>query len=225
MPLVVGLIPFGLIVGAIGVQVGMEPEELMFMSLAVFAGAAQFIALDMWTTATGASIIATTLLINLRHILMGASAYPIIAPMPAWTKLPFLYVMADENWATVMRRSRTNPPVTPAYVIGVSLPMYLFWQVSCFTGTQVGNVIGDPARWGFDFVFTAVFLTLVLGFWRTDGRFAPIGASAVAALIAARVLPGSWFILVGSLSGLLAALLTFRPQTGRPETGQRETGG
>jgi len=211
-PLIVGLIPFGLVVGTVGVKVGLEPWEVSFMSAAVFAGAAQFIALDMFGHAAGLTIILTALLVNLRHILMGASVRPHIKHMPAGLKIPFLYAMADENWAIIMRRARVQRDLTPAYIAGASLPFYLAWQASCYVGTQIGNIIGDLERWGFDFVFTAVFLTLVLGFWRADHRLSPIVASAVTAIVAERYLEGSWFIVIGGLAGVSAALLTFRKE-------------
>lgn len=209
MPLIVGLIPFGLLVGAIGVQIGLETAQVAFMSAFVFAGAAQFVALDMLGHTAGWTIISTTLLINLRHVLMGASAWPVISPMPGWLKLPFLYIMADENWATVMRRSRTHGDLSPAYIFGASVPFYLTWQATCLIGTQIGNVLGDPARWGFDYVFTVVFITLIFSFWRTDRRLSPIIGSACAAVIAERWLPGSWYILIGGIVGVLAAIATF----------------
>lgn len=190
-PLLIGLIPFGLIVGAVGVKIGLEPAELMLMSGIVFAGAAQFIALDMWGNTAGLTIIATTLLVNLRHVLMGASARPAIAQMTRGIKWSFLYIMADENWATEMRRFHTERDLTPAYVAGASLPFYLVWQVTCLIGTQIGNVLGDPTRLGFDFVFSAVFITLVFGFWKADRRTTPVLASAGAALLAETFLPGT----------------------------------
>lgn len=211
LPLLVGLVPFGLIVGALGVKAGLEPAELMMMSGLVFAGAAQFIALDMWGNAAGLTIISTTLLVNLRHVLMGASARPSIVDMPSWLKWPFLYIMADENWATVMRRGRTHRDLTPAYIAGASLPFYIGWQITCLIGTQIGGVMGDPARFGFDFVFTAVFVTLVFSFWKVDRRLSPIVASAAAALATHQWLPGTWYILSGGIAGVVAALLTYRP--------------
>lgn len=213
LPLLVGLVPFGLIVGALGVQSGLSTGEVMMMSGLVFAGAAQFIALDMWGNAAGLTIISTTLLVNLRHVLMGASARPRIVRMPRWLKWPFLYVMADENWATVMRRAHTHDDLTPGYVAGASVPFYVGWQITCLIGTQAGGVMGDPAVWGFDFVFTAVFITLIAGFWKVDQRSAPIVASAVAALVAERWLGGTWYILIGGLAGVVAAVVTFRRET------------
>lgn len=209
-PLIVGLIPFGLVVGTVGVSVGLEPWEVSFMSAAVFAGAAQFIAMDMFGQAAGLTIILTALLVNLRHILMGASVRPYIAHMPARLKIPFLYTMADENWAIVMRRARTMGDLTPAYIAGATLPFYTAWQISCYAGTQIGNVVGDLEQWGFDFVFTAVFLTLVIGFWQADRRTAPIIASAAVAVVTERLIDGSWFIVIGGLAGVIAALLTFK---------------
>ena len=90
-PMLIGMVPFGLIVGTMGKQAGLETWELMLMSSAVFAGASQFIALDMWTTPLPAlAIIGTTLMVNLRHVLMGAAAAPHIKGLPSLPRYIFL---------------------------------------------------------------------------------------------------------------------------------------
>ena len=212
LPMTLAAAPFGLIVGAMGRQVGLETWELLFMSAAVFAGAAQFIALEMWTAPLPAlAIIGTVLMVNLRHILMGAAIAPHIKGLSGWAKFPYLYAMADETWAMSLRSAIAEGHITSAYLMGLTVPFYINWLFWSYLGTQIGDLIRDPAVFGFDFVFTAVFITLVFGFWRHNRQLAPIVASALVALLVRELVPGSWYIFIGSLAGVLAALVTFKP--------------
>lgn len=77
-PVVVAAVPFALLVGALGVQDGLIALEVTLMSALVFAGASQFIAVDMWP-APILSVALTVLVVNLRHILMGAAVAPVMA--------------------------------------------------------------------------------------------------------------------------------------------------
>ncbi len=187
------------------------------MSSAVFAGASQFIALEMWgNPLPGAVIIGTTLMVNLRHILMGAAAHQHVRHLPPLTRYVFLFAMADENWAMAMRKSMTTKSagskLSAGYVLGLTVPFYLNWQLWSFAGTQLGDLIKDPTELGFDFVFTAVFLTLIFGFWKSDRRLLPIIASACVALMTREFLPGTWYIFMGSLAGVAAAALSYKPK-------------
>src|SRR3546814_19660378 len=73
--------------------------------------------------------------------------------------------MADEIWAFALRRGAERP-LTPAYYFGLSLPLYLRWIATTTLGAIFGRVLQDPARYGLDFAFTAVFLTLLVRLWR-----------------------------------------------------------
>jgi 4-azaleucine resistance transporter AzlC len=214
-PMAVGAAPFAIIVGAMAVQAGFEPWEIVFMGAAVFAGAAQFIALDMWESTVlpvslALAIVGTTLMVNLRHILMGAAAAPYIRDVTPWVRFPFLYVMADENWAMALKRGRVDGHIGAAYLAGISFPFYINWLIWSYIGTQVGDIIEDPAVYGFDFVFTAVFLSLIFGFWKADRHLLPIISSALVALLTRELLPGTWYIFAGSIAGVLTAIVTHR---------------
>jgi predicted branched-subunit amino acid permease len=65
--------------------------------------------------------------------------------------------------------------------------------------------MGDPARYGFDFAFTAIFIGLVAGFWKGRSSLAVVAASAVTAIVVERVVPGAWYVLAGALAGMIAA--------------------
>jgi 4-azaleucine resistance transporter AzlC len=210
LPMTVGAAPFGMMIGAMAAQAGLSPAEAILMSGAVFAGASQFVALDMWNTASFAAIVGVTLLVNLRHVLMGAAVAPHLRALPPLVRHVFLYVMADENWAFAMRKVQACGGVGAAYLMGLTLPFYLNWVAWTAAGTQVGRLINDPRALGFDFVFIAVCLTLLVGFWRGNRRLLPIVAAAAVAVVSQRLLSGNWYILFGGLAGAAAAWVGYR---------------
>src|SRR3546814_19515182 len=74
-----------------------------------------------------------------------------------------------EIWAFALRRGAERP-LTPAYYFGLSLPLYLGWIATTTLGAIFGGVLQDPARYGLDFAFTAVFLTLLVSLWKDRKR-------------------------------------------------------
>jgi len=210
-PVLVAVVVYGLLFGTLAAQKGLSPLETALMSATVFAGASQFVAVDIWTSPPAIALLAATaLMVNLRHVLMGAALAPWIRTWPRGTTCLALYVMADENWAFALQRG-ARAPLTPGYYLGLSLPLYAGWIVCTFFGTIFGGVLHDPARYGLDFAFTAVFLTLLVGLWKGKRSLVPWAASAVVATAAYAWLPGVWYIALGGLAGTLAGALQGPP--------------
>jgi len=207
LPLLVAVVVYGLLFGTLAAQKGLSPLEVAIMSATVFAGASQFVAVEIWTSPPAVILLAATaLMVNLRHVLMGAALAPFLKGWPRGATALSLYMMADENWAFALRRGATAP-LTPAYYLGLALPLYVGWILCTFFGTIFGGVLQDAARYGLDFAFTAVFLTLLVGMWQGRRHLLPWAASAVVATAAYAWLPGVWYIALGGLAGTLAGAL------------------
>ena len=84
--------------------------------------------------------------------------------------------------------------------------MWIVWTASATTGAIVGRTLGDPAAYGFDFAFSAVFIGILAGFWKGPRTGGVLGASAIAAVIAKTYVPGAWHIVIGGIAGVIAAL-------------------
>jgi 4-azaleucine resistance transporter AzlC len=206
-PLVVSVLPFGLLLGTLAAQRGLSPLETFLMSASVFAGSAQFAVLGQWSTPVAiAALGATALLVNLRHVLMAAALAPALGAWPRPGAYGAMFFLADEVWALALRRAARDR-LTPAFYLGLALPMWTAWVASTTLGNGVGAAIEDPARYGLDFAFTAVFLVLLVGLWRGPRSLAPWVASALAAVAVERWLPGAWYILAGALAGCATAAL------------------
>jgi 4-azaleucine resistance transporter AzlC len=212
LPLLLAAAPIGFVFGAVAAGNGLSPTETLLMSALVFAGGSQFIAMDLWThPASWAALGFAALLVNLRHILMGASLERSLQQFRPLQKLPALLVMADENWAIAEARAR-RIVLTPAFYLGLSLPFYLGWIAASVAGALFGALIGDVAVYGLDFAFPAVFIVLLMGFWKGRETGLVLAASAMAALVVHKLVPGAWYIAAGALAGLAAAFIPLAPK-------------
>src|SRR4051812_3653090 len=117
-PAIIAAIPIRVLFGAVAASKGLSALEVATMSALVFAGGAQFAAIEIWTRPVPvAALIMSTLLINLRHVLMSASLAPSTGAFSAAQRLISFAVMADENWAFAERRAAARP-LTFAYFGG-----------------------------------------------------------------------------------------------------------
>ena len=203
----VAYVPIGLLWGTLAAGKGFSALEAMLTSLFVYAGAAQFVAVDMWREPLPIFLlIATTLVVNLRHVLMSASLSRHISNIDARWRIALMYILTDESWAITERRAQSNV-IDLGYVLGTFLPLWPTWFLCSFIGAVVGNSLGDPAVYGLDFAFSAIFITIIMGFWKGPRTAAVIVASGTAAVVAKLFLPGAWYIMAGGVAGVLIAAI------------------
>lgn len=211
LPIVAGAVPFGFLLGSLAAKAGLSALDMGLMSALVFAGSSQFVAVELLDKGSaGLAVVGAILLVNLRHLLMGATLEPRFRGVPRARAGLALFFMTDEQWALALRR---GPELTLAYWYGVAATLYLAWLTSTVAGTLAGALIADPTAWGLDFTFIAVFLCLLAGFWRGAGSLPPWLASAAAALaVHALSSGGTWHILAGALAGGAVAALQAKGQ-------------
>ena len=197
----------GLVFGTLAGQAGLGAGEATLMSAIVFSGAAQFLVLGLWASPLPlAAIVLTTLIVSLRHLLMGAALAPVFSRLSRLKAYGSVYFMADENWALTMGefdKGRRDA----AFLLGGGLLMAVVWTVSTFIGATFGSAIKDPARWGLDFAFTAIFLALIAGMWNGKSDLLSWTVAAAVSVAAHQLLPGQWYILLGGLAGSLAGVV------------------
>lgn len=223
-PAMLAAIPIGLLFGALAAGKGLSPLETMLMSTLVFAGGAQFAAIELWATpAPVGALVFSTLLINARHVLMSASLVPKLQGFSRMQTLVGLSYMADENWALAEKRARTHA-LTPAYWFGMVVPFVACWIATSTLGAVVGAALGDPRRFGADFAFTALFIALVAAFWKGRVTFWTVAAAGTASALTYRFAGPPWHVLAGALCGLAAAWIAAggaTPEPSKPEPLQR----
>ncbi|MEW9899310.1 AzlC family ABC transporter permease [Chitinivorax sp. PXF-14] len=213
-PVMLGFIPFALVLGAQAAQKGLGVMAVPLMTGLNFGGGSEFAVIRIWTTPPQIwLIVAITLLVNCRHILMGAALAPYLQQLPRRKVLPALFFMCDESWAMALADARRHgtrhaaPCLSLPYYLGVSAGLYLAWVTFTTLGAALGPTIGNVETYGFDMAFTAVFLVLLKGMWRGARAARPWFVSLVVAALTYLALPGAWYVAAGAVAGLAAAII------------------
>ena len=211
LPLVIGVIPFGMIYGVLALNSGLLPVEAQAMSAVIFAGSSQFITTQLvGTGAPGWVIVLTVAVVNLRHALYSASVAPYLKPLrPAWKWL-LAYLLTDEAYAvTITYYDACSDEQVDAskcghwFFLGAGLALWTSWQVSTAAGIVLGAVI--PASWSLDFTLALTFIAIVVPTLKERSIFAAALVAGTVALLA-NGLPYKLGLLVAALLGILAGV-------------------
>jgi 4-azaleucine resistance transporter AzlC len=209
-PMVIAYGPIAALWGTVAASKGLSPSEALLMSLGVYSGAAQFVAMDVWTQRLPLLLLALTIFtVGLRHVLMSASIARHISHFPKGRASLLLFWLTDEAWALMEREAR-HTKLTPSYFAGVSMPLWPTWAAGTYLGALVGTGIGDMSAYGLDFAFPALFIAVVAGFWKGTSTALIIVTSAVVAITAKTQIEGAWYVLLGGFAGMLVAIITYR---------------
>lgn len=207
MPMVPGVIPFGLLTGVLATNMGMSPGTTMGMTLLFYSGSAQMVALQlMHTGVLPMAIVVTALVINLRFIMYSASLAPHLHHLPRRWTWPLSYMLSDQSYAlcTLKLSSGELGRFAHHYYAGTAFSMWLSWQVSVLAGIYLGASI--PDTWSLGFAIPLSFLALLVPGIRNS---ASLGAAVVGGLIAvfAIDMPYNLGLVTASLGGVIAGLL------------------
>lgn len=211
IPVVISVSAYGVVWGVLARGAGLTLLEVIMMSGILFAGSAQFVALDLWS-ATPASLpigplVLAALIVNLRYLLLTATLRPLFGPGEQIKGVLSTFLVTDENWAITMGEI-VKGRGTAAFLLGGGALTYSCWLASSVIGHSLGSAIDDPRTYGLDFAFTATFLALLLGMWKGKGDLLPWLVGALVAIISAKLIPGSWYILIGGIAGSLAGAIS-----------------
>lgn len=204
MPIVMGYIPVGFALGVMAADAGLSPLQMGLMSLLVYAGSAQFIAVDLLGSGVSAvPIIITTFLVNLRHFLFSAS----LAPHFRQIKQSFIpiisFFLTDESFAVSITDAEERP-LTHVYYFSLYITAYSSWVFSTIIGAALGNLIPDTKALGFDFALPGMFLAL-LCMQLKNAKFVLIALiSGFLSIFFMYTIPGNWNVI---LATIIAAMI------------------
>jgi len=206
MPIGLSVFTYGSVLGILCVQKGVTLHELIFMNLFIFAGSAQFVMVDMWTSSLDIiGIITAALMINLRYFLIGASLHPLFINSSKTEKFKYMHLVADENWAvTIDKAKRQN--ITPLFLFGGGLCLLFVWSLGTTGGFLLGEFIKNPADYGLDFAFVAIFTALCVNMYQGGKDILPWMIAALFSVTCEYLFPGKIYIIAGALAGSLSAL-------------------
>jgi len=211
-PLVLGAVPFGIIFGTLAIQKGLTFGQTMALSLIVFAGSAQFVAVGLF--AAGASpqvLLLTTFVVNLRHVLYAATLAPKTKHLSGKVRALMAFVLTDESFAVSSARytSEKDSDYRHFYYFGASFLMYVNWQLCSLLGALFGSALPGTTEWGLDFAMPVAFIGMLVPYLRTVSLSVAAGTASLFS-VATYSWPNRLGLLVASVGGILAGYLVYR---------------
>jgi 4-azaleucine resistance transporter AzlC len=165
IPMLIGAAPFGMIFGTLVTAGPLAPWQGQLMSLGVFAGSSQFIAVGLVAGSAGMLVIwFTTFIVNLRHMLYAAALLPHVAHLPARWRWTLGFLMTDETFAVMngYYSKRHDSPHGHWYFLGSGLSMYANWQTWTLVGLVFGAIFPQLQSLGLDYAMVATFIAIVV---------------------------------------------------------------
>ncbi|MCD1293646.1 branched-chain amino acid ABC transporter permease [Methanocella sp. CWC-04] len=211
-PIILGVIPFGLIYGISASEAGLDPIESIAMSLFFFAGASQMVAVQLISQNTPAIIvIATAVIVNLRFVIYSASLAPYFQGLSrSWRSL-LSYLTTDEPYALSITHYTKNPEAQYKhwYFFGAGLTLWATWQICSIAGIFAGPII--PAGLQLDFAIPLVFIALLV---TSIGDKMSLGAALAAGIIAVAAfgLPYNLGLVAGAIGGVVFGIIFGREE-------------
>lgn len=207
LPLLMGVVPFGMIYGVLALAAGLQPPAAQMMSSIVFAGSAQFITAQLVAESVpGLVIVLTIAVVNMRHMLYSASVAPYLRALPMRWKVLLSYLLTDEAYAVAILNyeKEENAPNGHWFFLGAGLTLWAFWQISTAAGIVLGATL--PESWPLDFALPITFIALVIPALRDRPAVAASLTAGTVALFAYD-LPYKLGLMLAGLLGILVGTL------------------
>lgn len=209
LPFLIVVVPFAMLFGALASDAGLSVFEVVVFSAAVFAGAAQFAALQlMQDHAPLLVIVATSLAVNLRMVMYSIALSPHLGRAPLGIRATIAYFLVDQSYVASIAEFDRNPNLTLAekiaYFFGSIAPIAPSWYIATVVGAQLGRAI--PPEYALDFAVPITFLAIVAPMIRTWPHVAATAVSILGALVMFNFPYGSGLLITAVLAMATGAL-------------------
>jgi 4-azaleucine resistance transporter AzlC len=209
LPFMFGSIPFGLLFGTLATGEGLSPLATMAMSLFVFSGSAQFIAVVLLGAGSGIWVVwFATFVLNLRHLLYAATLVDHVRHLRQAWRFPLAAFLTDETFAVMERRYRTEGGGSNAhwYYLASCFGMYVNWQTWTFLGITVGQNYPQVQDWGLEFAMVVTFIGIVVPLLTSAPYWAAAATAGLVAVVA-NPLPYKLGLMLAALAGIVVGVV------------------
>lgn len=214
LPVLMGYIFLGIAFGVLLAEKGFSPLWAFFMSVCIYAGSMQFVAIGLLTAAFAPlSAFVMTLMVNARHLFYGLS---MLSPFEKMGKLkPYMiFSLTDETYSLLCGIKVPEGVDRKWFFFFIALFDQLYWITGSCLGAVAGNLIPFDST-GIDFAMTALFLVIFVEQWESADSHLP-ALLGIGITLACLLIFGADNFLLFSMAGILAALLLFRRQLDSP---------
>lgn len=199
LPIILGYFPVAFAFGILAVNAGFSPPLVGLMSLLVYAGSGQLIAVGLVATAASPmTVILTTGIVNLRHLLMSAAMVPYLK---RWSKIAqtlFGLQMTDETFAIHYTNFSQRTPA-PTEIFATNIISHSAWICGGLVGAYFGQLVGDITRWGLDYALPAMFIALIIPHLRVPKKLVAVIMAAGLSVILTLLGLDRWSVMTATL--------------------------
>ena len=206
-PLMIPVVPFGLIFGVLAIDVGFTPIQTMGMSLIVFGGASQIVLLQLFSGGASSLVIISSVgAVNSRHLLYGAVVSEHLSDLKLIWKIIISYFLIDQAFAISNEYLKKNKNRNRYFhLVGGGATCWVIWQSTTFFGIILGASI--PEELGLSFAVPLTFLALLVNDFRKIINIVVIIVSGAVATFGYNYIPFKAYVIVAALSGLFTAII------------------
>jgi predicted branched-subunit amino acid permease len=208
-PLMIPVVPFGLIFGVLSIDIGFSPIETMGMSLIIFGGASQIILLQLFSGGASSLVIISSVgAVNSRHLLYGAVVSEHLSDLKLGWKILISYFLIDQAFARSNEYFKKNNDKNKYFhLFGGGITCWVIWQTTTFLGIVLGAFI--PEKLGLSFAVPLTFLALLVNDLRKFVNVIVIIVSGLVATFGFNYVPYKAYVIVAGVTALItAAILT-----------------
>ncbi|MBP1932911.1 AzlC family ABC transporter permease [Ammoniphilus resinae] len=221
LPIALGYIPIAIAFGLLAKATGIPNHISLMMSFFVYAGASQFVAVNLLGLAAGYSeIILTTFILNLRHILMSASLNQrILQPAEKGILAVLSYGITDETFSVASLQKKQKLSVY--FLLALNLAAFLAWNIGTAMGIFLAEGLPEELKSSMGIALYAMFVGLLVP---SLGKSRPILIVSLLAAVLHSILhwipffsnlSTGWAIVLSTVLAALAGSLLF------PEGGEK----
>ena len=206
-PLMIPVVPFGLIFGVLSLEIGFTPLETMGMSLIVFGGASQIVLLQLFSGGASSLVIISSVgAVNSRHMLYGAVVSEHLSDLKMIWKIIISYFLIDQAFAVSNEYLKKNKDKNNYFhLVGGGATCWVIWQSTTVLGIVLGSAI--PEELGLSFAVPLTFLALLVNDFRKLINVIVIIISGLVATIGYNFIPFKAYVIFAALTGLFSAII------------------
>ena len=209
-PLLIPVFPFGVIFGAIGIELGFTVLETFATSFIIFGGASQIVFLQLLSGgASNIIAVSSAFTVNSRHFLYGATLSEYLNKLSLSWKIILSYLLTDQAFAVsnpYFIKNKFNK-IKHYHLLGSGLTLWVIWQISTLAGVLLGSFV--PDKLGLSFTIPLTFLALLVNYFKKIDHLIVIIVSGLLSLLLFEA-PLKSYIILSCFSALIVSFLIIK---------------
>jgi len=210
LPLMIPVVPFGIIFGAIGIELGFGPYLTYASSIIIFSGASQIVIFQLISAGASTLVaITSSAVVSSRHLLYGAVVSQYLSHLSIYWKITLSYLLTDQAFAVSNEYFKKNEEnkFKHYHLVGSGLTLWFIWQVTTIIGIVLGSIVPDEL--GLSFTIPLTFLALLVTYLRSIDHLIVIILSGVSSILFFDI-PFKAYIIFSGIVALAGALILIR---------------